>query len=97
MSDLQGVFLAEVQEQFGVHRVIPDDRGRGVAIHHVDGSLHYADLRFADQGGKVYVDCYLLNRRYQECHELADPESVEKILDLVRRHLAREIPRSSYS
>lgn len=95
MSELQGAFLTEVEEYFRAHRVNLWDRG--ITIHHVDGSLHYADLRFADRGGKVYVDCYLLDRRYQECHELADPTSVEKILDLVRRHLDREIPRSSYS
>lgn len=96
MSVLYDAFLQELRERFSVHRIVPGTLSNGFLIYHIDGTLHYANVRFADQGSKVYVHCHTLNRRYQECHELSDPQSIEKILEVVRRHLDGEISQELY-
>ncbi len=76
MNLLQEIFLHELEEHFRIHRLVADDVGPGVYVHHVDGTLHFVGVRFTDRSDR-FTWIARFNRRYQECYELADPKSVE--------------------
>ncbi len=97
---LQEIFFNELE---GYFRVVTKDREGGIVIRNHEqfdnlNRLNLVYVGFGFTGEKVFVNCQLiLNRRYQECYELVDPKSIEKIIDLVRRHFDGEIDTSLYT
>lgn len=94
MTDIHNVLAQELMSHFNVHRSTADERG--VLITHVNGNLHYAAIRFDGVDGRVFVNCYWLDRRHQKAYELADPESIDKIINLIERHMDFKIAHELY-
>lgn len=86
-----GAMVDEFEELFPKHRFVLD--GSSVAIHD-PARMIYVALHFHSM--KVVVNCYRLNRRHQEIHDLMEPGSVEKIAGVSARHLNCEIPLDWY-